>query len=102
MKSALVTSAVTENRQRIRAVQVSLGAGLAILAAKVLAFSWTGSVALKSDAIESSINCLAAGVALWALRQSNAPADREHPYGHGKFEHATAAFEAAWSCSPAW
>jgi divalent metal cation (Fe/Co/Zn/Cd) transporter len=87
------STAPLEAQQRLRAGRIALGAGLVILAAKAVAFAVTGSIALKSDALESSINCPAAAVALWALKEANVPPDREHPYGHGKIEHATAAFK---------
>jgi cation diffusion facilitator family transporter len=53
----------------------------------------TGSVGLASDAIESTVNLVAALVALWALRLSARPADHNHDFGHGKAEYVSAAVE---------
>ena len=53
----------------------------------------TNSVGLWSDALESTVNLLAAGVALWALRLSAKPADHNHDFGHGKAEYLSAAVE---------
>ncbi|MEZ5089739.1 MAG: cation diffusion facilitator family transporter [Micropruina sp.] len=63
---------------------VTLKAGAALL---------TNSVGLWSDAPESTVNLLAAGVALWALRLSAKPADHNHDFGHGKAEYLSAAVE---------
>lgn len=80
-------------RTRIRIAMVSIGAGSLILALKYVAFRVSGSTALMSDAYESVVNVVAAVFALGAVVFSGRPADREHPYGHGKIEHFSAAFE---------
>ena len=71
----------------------SILAGLAILVAKYWAYRISGSAALLSDAIEGVVNVVAAVFALGAVLFSERPPDREHPYGHGKIEHFSAAFE---------
>ena len=53
----------------------------------------TGSVSLLSDAIESSVNLLAAITALFALWYSVRPVDRSHNYGHEKIEFFASAVE---------
>lgn len=82
-----------EQRSRIRLALLSIGAGICVLGLKYLAFVLSGSVALKSDAIESIVNVVAAVFALGAVIFAGRPADKEHPYGHGKIEHFSAAFE---------
>jgi cation diffusion facilitator family transporter len=53
----------------------------------------TGSAALYSDALESTVN-VAAGVIAWvALRFAARPADANHPYGHAKAEFFAAVIE---------
>jgi cation diffusion facilitator family transporter len=78
---------------RLRVAIVSILAGAAILGLKYYAYLVSGSTALKSDAIESVVNVVAAFFALGAVIFADKPADREHPYGHGKIEHFSAAFE---------
>lgn len=78
---------------RLRVVSVSIGAGILILGLKYLAYRISGSTALLSDAIESVVNVVAAVFALGAVIFAEKPADRDHPYGHGKIEHFSAAFE---------
>jgi len=43
--------------------------------------------------LESIVNAVAAGVALYSLAVAHRPADAEHPYGHGKIEFLSAGFE---------
>jgi len=78
---------------RIQAGVVSLVVGGTLLAVKFYAYQLTGSAAVLSDALESIVNVVAAAVALVALTVAARPADRNHPYGHGKVEYMTAAFE---------
>lgn len=59
---------------------------------KYLAYSVTGSIALYSDALESLVNVATAIAALFAVRLSVQPADRNHPYGHHKIEYFSAVF----------
>ncbi len=82
-----------EQHSRIRTALLSIIAGLCILGLKYYAYVLSGSVALKSDAIESIVNVVAAVFALGAVIFAGKPADKEHPYGHGKIEHFSAAFE---------
>ncbi|BDU73535.1 cation diffusion facilitator family transporter [Mesoterricola silvestris] len=84
---------VHSQRSRIRVSALSITAGLCILALKYYAFQISHSAALKSDAIENVVNVVAAVFALGAIIFAGKPADREHPYGHGKIEHFSAAFE---------
>lgn len=83
----------TDLGSRTAPAVVSLVVGTAIFVAKVVAWQLTGSAAVLSDALESIVNVLAAGFALFSLHFAAAPADDEHPYGHGKIELISAAFE---------
>ena len=78
---------------RTRVAMLSITAGCVILALKYYAYHVSQSAALKSDAIENVVNVVAAVFALGAIIFAGKPADREHPYGHGKIEHFSAAFE---------
>src|SRR5690606_7252902 len=63
------------------------------MALKFVAWRMTGSVALYSDALESIVNVIAAGAALWAISVSHKPADRDHQFGHHKAEYFSAVLE---------
>ena len=80
-------------RLRITAGVVSLVVGSMLLVAKYIAYELTGSTAILSDAMESIVNVVAAVFALGGLVFAGRPADRSHPYGHGKIEFFSAAFE---------
>ncbi|GLH68639.1 cation transporter [Geothrix rubra] len=82
-----------EQKARVRVALLSICAGVVVLGLKYVAYVVSGSVALRSDAIESIVNVVAALFAMGAVMFAGKPADREHPYGHGKIEHFSAAFE---------
>ena len=71
----------------------SILVGLVVLALKTLAWWLTGSVALLSDALESTVNVATAIAALIAIRIAARPADHGHPYGHHKAEFFSAVLE---------
>ena len=87
------TSVAEDARIRLRAGLISLTVALLMLAAKYQAYRMTGSTAVLSDALESIVNVVAAVFALGGLVFAGRPADRNHPYGHGKIEFFSAAFE---------
>ncbi len=64
-----------------------------LLAAKFVAFFYTHSNTILTDALESIINVLAGFFALYSLHLSSKPKDLDHPYGHGKVEFISAGFE---------
>jgi cation diffusion facilitator family transporter len=86
-------AAAAENSIRLRAGLISLTVATALLAIKYFAYQMTGSAAVLSDALESITNVVAALFALGGLVFAGRPADRGHPYGHGKIEYFTAVFE---------
>ncbi|MBK8448241.1 MAG: cation transporter [Micropruina sp.] len=86
-------AAPNEHRLLERFLWLSLATAVATVTLKVIAAMITNSVGLWSDALESTVNLLAAGVALWALRVSARPADHNHDFGHGKAEYLSAAVE---------
>ena len=71
----------------------SIGIGIVVLAMKAAAWWLTGSAALFSDALETTVNVAAGVIALGALRVAAAPADDNHPYGHDKAEFFAAVIE---------
>lgn len=79
-----------------RAIRIALGSivvGIVVLGLKTLAWWMTGSVALLSDALESTVNVATAIAALIAIRIAQRPADDNHPYGHHKAEFLSAVLE---------
>jgi cation diffusion facilitator family transporter len=66
---------------------------LAVMALKMLAWHVTGSVALLSDGLESTVNVIAAVIAWLAIGYASRPADQGHPFGHHKAEYFSAVIE---------
>lgn len=53
----------------------------------------TGSVAVVSEAIHTSLDLMASVIAFFSVKISSKPPDKEHPYGHGKFENVAGTIE---------
>lgn len=77
----------------IGAALLSFVVAIGLLLVKFWIYWRTESQAIFSDALESIVNVVAALIALSVLRYAGRPADRDHPYGHGKIEFFSAAFE---------
>lgn len=77
----------------VTAASLSLVVGLAVFTLKYVAYRLTGSVSLYSDALESIINVVAAGTALFSVRVAAQPPDLNHPFGHSKAEYFSAVLE---------
>lgn len=83
----------TENPERQKAAQLTVLVSVVVLALKFWAFHITKSAAVFSDALETVVNVIAAFVGLAVIRYTIKPKDEDHPYGHGKMEYFSAAFE---------
>jgi len=80
----------TENIKTQKLVTV---VALFLFIIKLYAWYLTNSVAILTDALESTINVISAFVGLYSLYLSARPKDTNHPYGHGKVEFVSAAIE---------
>ncbi|HEV8687850.1 MAG TPA: cation diffusion facilitator family transporter, partial [Gaiellaceae bacterium] len=78
-----------------RTALVSVVAAGALVALKLATGLATGSLGLLSEAVHSGIDMVAALLTFIAVGVSGRPADRHHPYGHGKAEHLAALAEAS-------
>lgn len=92
-KEAAQTLSPSEVSARKFAATLSLVVGILILLAKFWAHNITNSQAAYSDAMESIVNVLTAGLSLFVIYYSALPLDEDHPYGHGKVEYFSSAFE---------
>ena len=64
-----------------------------LLITKFIAYYFTHSVSILTDALESIVNVAAGFIGLYSLSVAAKPRDRDHPYGHGKAEFLSAAIE---------
>ncbi|KAL2535314.1 Metal tolerance protein C1 [Forsythia ovata] len=65
---------------------LGLAADIGLATGKSLTGYLTGSTAIIADAAHSISDVVLSGVALWSFKAASVPKDKEHPYGHGKFE----------------
>lgn len=72
---------------------LSAMAAIATIVLKGLAYFFTGSVGLLSDALESFVNLAGAIMALAMLTVAARPADDDHAYGHSKAEYFSSGVE---------
>ena len=82
-----------ERENLSRFAWLSIAAAVITITLKTVAYYFTGSVGLLSDALESLINLAAAIIALWMLKVSAQPADEEHAFGHDKAEYFSSGIE---------
>lgn len=79
-------------RKNVAVLSVASNTMLVIL--KLLVGLLTGSVSIVSEAIHSGLDLVAAVIAFFSVRISSRPPDKNHPYGHGKFENVSGVIEA--------
>lgn len=71
---------------RLRLIAVSLSVSIAILTIRLMAYLYSGSLAILADSIHSLSDIAGGIIALVAMRIATKEPDLEHPYGHGKAE----------------
>ena len=79
---------------KTRAAALSIASNTILIALKLAAGAITGSVAIITEAMHSSVDLIASVVAYVSVRTADKPADADHPYGHDKIENLAAAIEA--------
>ena len=65
-------------------VIIALSANMAIACAKFLAFLWTSSSAMLSEAIHSLVDTSNQALLLYGTKRSERPADTKHPFGYAR------------------
>ena len=78
------------------ATYASVATAGTLIAVKLGAWGLTGSVALLSTLIDSTLDAAASLINLWAVRHALTPADQEHRFGHGKAEPLAGLGQAAF------
>ena len=85
-------SALAEAPARIAAISLVITCALLVL--KLTLGLISGSIAVLGDAVDSATDLVGGAAALISVRIASAPADEEHPYGHGKVEAVSASVAA--------
>ena len=70
----------------IKTMYFSIAGNTALALIKWFAGYFGNSYALIADAIESTTDIFSSLLVLFGLRYSSKPADKDHPYGHGRVE----------------
>lgn len=78
------------------ATYASVATACTLIVVKLAAWGMTGSVALLSTLIDSTLDAAASLINLWAVRHALTPADHEHRFGHGKAEPLAGLGQAAF------
>jgi cation diffusion facilitator family transporter len=79
---------------RSKAAWLSVFSNIILVTSKLIIGITIGSVSVISEAIHSANDLLASCIALFAIKTSTRPPDKEHPYGHGKIENISGTIEA--------
>jgi cation diffusion facilitator family transporter len=74
------------NRQLIRTSRQGVSIRLSIIAAELLGFVFLNSSVLLLDALSSLMDVASSLFLVLCIKLADKPPDKEHPFGHGRFE----------------
>ncbi len=79
-------SNISPTAQSLRATVLGILVNIALAAVKIFAGIVGNAYALIADGVESVLDIFGSGIIWGGLKIASVPADRDHPYGHGKAE----------------
>jgi cation diffusion facilitator family transporter len=80
-------------KEKTSAALSSVIAAVGLTAFKIIVGIATNSLGILAEAAHSALDLMAAVMTLFAVRVADKPADKQHPFGHGKVENVSALFE---------
>lgn len=80
-------------REKRRVAMLSVVAAVFLTSAKFVVGMLTGSLGILSEALHSALDLVAALITWFSVTISDKPADKRHPFGHGKVENFSALAE---------
>ncbi len=80
--------------EKVSVARLSIISNSSLIVMKVVVGMMIGSVSIISEAIHSGVDLIAALIAYFSVKNSSKPADKEHPFGHGKLENISGSVEA--------
>lgn len=83
----------TLETQKHKAAMLSVISNSTLILLKLFAGFITGSIGIISEAIHSGSDLLASILTLFSVNESSKPADKDHQFGHGKYEDFTSLIE---------
>lgn len=84
---------MNNSNRKTKAAFLSVISNTTLIIIKIIAGLLSGSVSIMSEAIHSSMDLVASIIALFSVSVSSKPADKKHPYGHGKIENISGVVE---------
>jgi cation diffusion facilitator family transporter len=84
---------LNSGRENLRIQKWIVTVAVLLFFIKITAYWITHSIAILTDALESTVNVIAGFIGLYSLFIAAKPRDEDHPYGHGKAEFLSAAVE---------
>ena len=82
-----------KENKKVRVAALSIASNTTLIILKIIAGILSGSISIISEAIHSGMDLVAAIIAFLSVRMSSKPADKKHPYGHGKIENVSGVVE---------
>jgi cation diffusion facilitator family transporter len=76
-----------------RAALIALGSTTIVVAFKLVAAAFTHSISVLAEGLQSLLDVFMSLMVVWSLKIAEEPPDEDHPYGHGKAELLTSAFQ---------
>lgn len=92
MKAEL--SLTAQRKLKAGAARLSILSAVLLTALKFTVGFFTNSIGVISEGVNSLLDVFSASVAYLAIKKSVEPADKTHPYGHGKFEDLAGVIQA--------
>ena len=80
-------------KDKTTAALSSVIAAVGLTSFKIIVGILMNSLGILAEAAHSALDLVAALMTLFAVRMADKPADKEHPFGHGKIENISALFE---------
>jgi len=84
---------VPYSKQNLKVQYFVTALTIVVFLLKVVTYILTHSLSVLSDSLESVVNIVATIVGSYSLFVASKPKDKDHPYGHGKAEFISAAFQ---------
>lgn len=94
LEESSITSESGIKKIRSRAASLALFANVGLTLFKLIVGLLSGSMAILSEAIHSFWDLVSSAIAFFSIKEAGKPADKEHPFGHGKIETLSSFIEA--------
>lgn len=89
-------SSASSARLKRLATWAAVGVATTLICVKIWAWVLTGSMSMLASLVDSTLDFVASGLNLLAVRHALTPADEEHRFGHGKAEALAGLGQAAF------